>query len=161
MNIAEYLKMYWLNMIHNFKHSLAIGQQGEAQLLLYMPELTKLDGRKADFINEQTGATYELKTDSYDYNKTANFFIETASDAELGKPGGPWQALEHGSTYWLYMFSRNKVLFTFKTLPLVQWLDTHPKKYPLISIPNKGWTTLGFKLPRVDVAHLYMEKHFE
>lgn len=147
-------------MIHNFKKSLAIGHAGEEALLLLIPELTRLDGRKADFINEQTGETYELKTDSYDIGKTPNFFIETASDAAKGTPGGPFQALEHGSKYWLYMYSKNKVLFTFETLSLVQWLEANAN-YPLIRIPNLTWTTLGMKVPREHLKHLYTERRFE
>jgi len=146
---------------HNFKASLAIGQQGEAQLLLWMPELTKLDGRKADFINEKTGERYELKTDSYDYTKTKNIFIETKSDAAKGTIGGPEQALQHGSKWWLYAFSKNKILLIFETEKLVNWLRENVHKYDLIPIRNRTWTTLGVKMPRKDVEHLYIERRFE
>lgn len=146
--------------MHDFKKSLAIGQRGEAQLLLWMPELTKLDGRKADFINEQTGARYELKTDSYDYMKTSNLFVETTSDAARGTPGGPAQALSHGSKWWLYMYSTNKILLIFETEKLVNWLKENVHKYPLFPIKNNGWTTLGIILPREDVKHLYILRNF-
>ncbi len=146
--------------MHNFKSSLAKGKAGEELLLKLMPELTPLNGRKADFVNLKTEELYELKSDQYDMNATKNFFIELWSDVDKAKPGGPVQALAHGSKYWLYMFPKNKTLFTFETEALVEWIQEQSSVYKLICIPNVAWVTAGIKVPRLVLQHLYTEKHF-
>lgn len=147
--------------MHDFKSSLAKGVAGEMLLTQYMPELIRLAGRKADFAHATTGELYELKTDSYNMNKTANFFIEIYSDIERGKLGGPAQALEHGSKYWMYLFTQNKILFIFDTKALCGWLIDNAKDYATIEIPNKGWTTGGIKVPREALKHLYTQKELK
>jgi hypothetical protein len=142
--------------MHNFQASLKKGQVGEELLLKAFPNLTKLDGRKSDFVSDR-GDRWELKTDSYDMLATPNFFIELLSDLAREKPGGPRQAMEHGSTVWCYLFIKNSVLFTFNTAELVAWLDVHDKNYIPSRIPNKTWTTIGIKVPRIDLKHLYTE----
>jgi hypothetical protein len=142
--------------MHDFKTSLKKGQVGEELLLKAFPNLTKLDGRRSDFISDR-GDRWELKTDSYDMEVTANFFIELLSDLAREKPGGPRQALSHGSNVWCYLFVKNMVLFTFNTAELVAWLDVNENNYIPSRIPNKNWTTVGIKVPRIVLKHLYTE----
>ncbi len=136
-------------MAHDFKSSLAKGAKGE-ELFSQLTNLTKLDGRRHDFVDKNTGDTYELKTDSYDADKTANFFIERYSDVERGKEGGPWQTLNNGSTYWVYLFPANNCYYKFKTTELVTELNRllSVNTFRSVTIPNKGWDTVGFLIPR-------------
>lgn len=147
--------------MHDFKTSLAKGKQGEALLLEAMPELVPLNGRKSDFINPATEELYELKSDQYDMSATKNFFIEIYSDVERKAVGGPWQAAEHGSQYWMYMFPKNRVLFIFKTVDLLNYLEyISTSVYETSRIYNRSWTTLGMKVPREDLKHLYVRIDF-
>lgn len=143
--------------MHKFTDSLRVGKAGECLLLEYAPTLIQLGGRKSDFQCSITGELYELKSDSYDMNKTANFFIEWISNENKGSVGGPMQALEHGSKYWMYMFPKNKALFIFETAPLVEALGAIVNNLTIVSIPNKGYNTLGYKVPRELLKHLYIE----
>jgi hypothetical protein len=123
-----------------------------------MPHLTRLDGRKHDLIDEATGETYELKTDSYDMSKTPNFFIEYYSDLERAKRGGPWQALANNTKYFVYMYPTNNTFFIFETEKLVAMLEHIVQDMMMIRIPNRTWTTCGFKVPReclVEYAKIY------
>lgn len=157
---------------HNFKSSLAKGQQGELLLLNKLPFLVKLDGRRSDFVvgvdcalyglDFTQGETLELKTDYYQMDKTNNFFIEIWSDIDRGAPGGPMQAFQHGSTYWLYMYALNSKAFLFKTEELCKYIEAQDKnRWPSALVPNKSWTTMGYKIPRQDLKHLYTEITFE
>lgn len=152
--------------MHSFKKSLDKGLQGELALLKYIPCLLKLNGRRSDFIVKELsrigprlvekGETLELKTDFYRMAKTENFFIEVWSDVDKGKPGGPMQAQLHGSTYWLYMYFHDKTAFLFKTEELCEYLEKQDKnRWPASLIPNKTWTTMGMRVPREDLKHLY------
>ncbi len=145
--------------MHNFNASLQKGKLGEKWLFEHWPHpgLEVLDGRKSDFIDIRTRRRVELKTDSYDMNNTGNFFIEQWSDVDKMKPGGPQQALLHNSELWVYLFIQNKTYFVFETQELVDFMKENAHKYPLVTINNRSWTTVGLKVPRADVAHLYEE----
>jgi hypothetical protein len=147
--------------MHNFKDSLIKGQAGEALFLQYMPHLQKLDGRQSDFVDSLTGERYELKTDSYDPARTPNMFIEHYSDVSREKPGGPLQALAHGSTYWCYFFPKALTCYIFVTSHLLEALPRLTADLELKLIRNRGWTTSGWAVPRTRLQHLYKEVHFE
>lgn len=145
-----------MSKVHSFGASLLKGKQGEALFTeLWHEPLERLDGRKHDFKLIGTGETLELKTDSYDVNKTPNFFLELYSDVAKNKPGGPWQARKNGTKYWVYFFSTNLIAYQFKTEELAEWLDLHWKDYDPISIYNRVWITSGIKVPRAKLEHLY------
>lgn len=135
-------------VIHDFKESLKRGQDGETELLKLWPELIAADGRKHDF-TLPNGDTVELKTDYYDADKTPNFFMERWSNWADKKPGGVWQS---SATYFAYYFIKNGLLFVFKTNALREFMDG--QKYGGISVRNKGWTTVGYRVPRAQVMHL-------
>lgn len=145
--------------MHIFKDSLAKGSAGEALFHQNMPHLKRLDGRKSDFIDEATGETYELKTDSYDMDATPNFFIEVYSDLRRKKVGGPAQALDNGTTYWVYMFRKNRTMFIFKTVELVEALKDI--KLPIVRIQNMSWVTTGMKVERNLLSNIYKEVRLE
>ncbi len=147
--------------MHSFKSSLAKGQKGEELLLKVWPGLTRLDGRKHDFV-DAAGLTYELKTDSYTTEKTANFFIELVSNIQNMKVGGPKQALNNGTTFWIYMYPASNVLYVFNTQELVDEMNKLlvSEQLALSLIPNRGYSTVGVKVPRKLLAHIYTEKRF-
>lgn len=147
--------------MHNFQSSLRKGQAGEELLLTLWPGLTKLDGRRSDFVTSE-GETVELKTDSYTVEKTANFFIELVSDLQRFKVGGPAQALNNKTTYWVYLYPASKVLYIFETDKLVKEIHKlllTEKLVPCL-IPNKSWTTMGIKVPRELLSHIYTERKY-
>lgn len=149
-------------MYHSFKGSLAKGQKGEELLLEVWPGLTRLDGRKHDFVTED-GETLELKTDSYSVDKTQNFFIELVSSIQGFKVGGPAQALKNGTTYWVYLYSTSKVMYVFETEKLVKEINKLllTERVELCLIPNRTWTTIGAKIPRRLLSHIYTERRFD
>lgn len=146
--------------MHYFHRSLVSGKAGEALLASLMPELEALNGKGSDFKHRITGDLWELKTDSYDMLKTSNFFVERYGNDKKMSNGGPWQALEHRSKYWVYMFPVNKTLFIFNTQELVHFLDNYKGTFPVVNIPNKGYNTIGYKVPRDLLKHLYEERSF-
>lgn len=143
---------------HKFAASLAKGAKGEHALLKLWPDLEKLDGRRSDFKLKSTGETLELKTDSYDMRVTPNFFIERWSDEAKKKPGGPWQASSHSSKYWVYYFPCNNTLFIFDTEELSKALEPIIENLTPVSIPNKSWVTIGYRVPREMLMHLCIER---
>lgn len=138
-------------MQHNFKTSLNKGQVGEEFLLKNWPELKRLDGRNADF-EFPDGKTLELKTDYYCMTKTDNLFIECISNNTKNTPGGPWQAASKNIDFFAYLYIKNSVVLLFDTRALIDFLDK--AAYPERRIPNKGYVTIGFLVPRSDVEHL-------
>jgi len=146
--------------MHNFHSSLAKGKAGEALFLENFPTLKNLNGRESDFIAPD-GTLWELKTDSYNMDKTANFFFERYGNLSKLSPGGPWQALKHGSTQFAYMFTQNSKVFIFKTENLVFHLERILPDFEAINIPNKGYITVGYKIPRELLAHIYEEVTLE
>lgn len=146
--------------MHNFRSSLAKGKLGEELFNKHFPELKALNGRESDFIAPD-GTLWELKTDSYDMNKTANFFFERFSNWSKQSDGGPWQALHHGSTNFAYMFTQNSKVFIFRTADLVYHLNRILSNYEAIKIPNRGYETIGYKIPREELSHIYEEVTLE
>lgn len=147
--------------MHSFKSSLAKGQKGEELLLKVWPGLTRLDGRKHDFVDAQ-GKTYELKSDSYSIEKTKNFFIELVSNIQGFKVGGPAQALKNETDFWIYMYPTSNVMFIFNTTELVEEINKLliSEQLQLSLIPNRGYSTIGVKMPRELLKHIYKERSF-
>ncbi len=139
--------------MHYFSKSLKAGKAGEKAFQELAEScgiiLTQTSGRKGDFTDE-TGAIWEVKSDSYDMQKTENFFIERYSNASKGTPGGPYQAQEHGCKYFVYFFPLNNIAYVFETVDLLAQLLVTPLGNP-VDIRNVGHTTIGFKVPRVSL----------
>lgn len=143
--------------MHYFGKSLKAGQAGEkafqALALAAGIALEATSGREGDF-KDSNGDVWEVKTDSYDMNKTSNYFIEAISNANKGTKGGPYQAEEHGCKYFVYFFLANQTAFVFRTSDLLAQLLVTPMGAP-IDIVNVGHTTIGFKVPRASLKHDY------
>ena len=139
-----------------FKKDLARGHDGERSFYeKYQGSVTHLDGRNADFEINKTAETIELKTDYYDYEKTANFFMERYSYAE--EPGGVWQAAKKGITYFIYHFDSHDVTFIFNTKQLVRRLEKLEPTLKLVQVQNKNYITRGYKVPIVLLSEMCLE----
>ncbi len=92
--------------------------------------------------------------------KTSNFFMEYMSDALKGKFGGPYQSREHGVKWYVYMYPANRTYFIFEVDKLIEALDPIIKKLTPVEINNRSWVTLGFKIPRELLKHVYIERKF-
>lgn len=138
---------------HNFARSLEAGKRGEELFASLHPKLKRTDGRRGDFITPN-GNIVELKTDYYSMAHTENFFLERWSDKAAKKPGGPWQALEHGVKKFVYFYVKDLVTFAFDAQKLVDFLDQTLHNYRTCSIQNEGWTTEGVLVPRNAITHL-------
>jgi hypothetical protein len=133
--------------IHEFKKSLSKGKRAEAEFLeLFKDKVEQLDGFMSDFRVLTDGTGLELKTDFYDPSKTANYFIEAFSYSDVR--GGPWQALDKGSKWFVYWFPMTMEIHVWKTSTLVRRLDSITKDMYTINVHNSSHTTRGFKVPR-------------
>ncbi len=146
----------------SFQASLSLGALGET---LYFQancgDLKKIDGMNGDFIWSSTGEKVELKSDYYKMEKTPNFFIERYSDKEKKTPGGPWRALQDGSTIFVYFYIQNLTYFTFRCEELCAFLTEQmlKEKCTPCDVVNKSWTTLGYRVPRTAVEHLATKEY--
>lgn len=139
-----------------FQEQLAKGQKGEELFLKYHPDLTRLDGRKGDFIGFSQ-KKIELKTDSRSTTDSPNFFMERIRNETTGAPGGPWQSAESKIHYFVYLFS-DGTIYWFETAALVAHLEEHEKSYKTRRIFNRGWTAVGWLVPRASLEALIVKK---
>ena len=151
-------------MSWSFKQQLQVGDRGQELFLKYYHEpLVVYPKHAADFQLVKCGGLVELKTDTYNMEKTANFFWERWSDMDKKKPGGPWQSHKHKVKRFVYMFVRHNVYYEFQDVPaLVARLDEliASKKYKPFPVKNRGWITVGYPIPRTELADLYIEIDF-
>jgi len=153
-------------MVHEFRKDLKRGDKGE-QLLLRVYKNLSLDSQEGhDLIDKTTGVTIELKTDYYFMNRTSNFFIEKFSDDNNYKLGGPWRSLKHNTDVFAYMFIKDKIIFLFSD---IKALVDRAEEYLRVKeglgqlgeikkfIPNKGYNTIGYTIPREIFFDLYKE----
>lgn len=169
--------------VHSFHEDLPKGQEGEKVFHeMYGGLLTRTDGRRGDLILTGTGEKVELKSEiSYsstdpsapaarkfreamripppprrkDWRPTLNLFVERYSSKEKNSPGGPWQAQGHGAEYYVHLFFGDGAVFAYRTDEMVKFMNENMSKYgPPFDVPNQGYNTVGFKVPRADMAHL-------
>lgn len=137
--------------MHHFGKSLRAGQAGEAAFIKLAAKhdivLTATDGRSGDALDAD-GNKWEIKSDSYDADKTANFFIERYSNVAKLTNGGPWQAAEHNCKYFVYYFTANNLAYVFETDVLLQTLEEIDMGKP-VEVKNVRHCTIGYKVPRI------------
>lgn len=132
--------------IADFNEDLKRGHKGEELFEKYFPlNVKRLDGRQNDFITD-AGTLIEIKTDFTDYN---NIFFERWSNTNKGSNGGPWQALDKGNEYFIYVYARNKKYYVFNTKELVEFLNNYinQNKLKLKSVDNGLYITQGYAIP--------------
>lgn len=151
-------------MTHYFVTSWNVGNQGEEEFrknwTLIHPELTLThpNDQTHDFLILETGQSVELKTDTYDPEKTPNFFMERYSDINNQSPGGPWRAREHGISLFVYFFPKGRIWYEFWNVPhLVDTLDELTKNQSMFNIRNHAWTTGGFKVDRESIKNMWVK----
>lgn len=147
-------------MAFDFKKQLEIGKQGQQIFLSgYHETLLPLTGRNTDFRIESgpnAGKLLELKSDQYAHDATANFFLERWSVHEKKAPGGPWQSLLKGCHVFVYLYAADGIYYQFEDLQaLIARVQDRMPQSKLIRIPNKGYTTTGWKVPRSMLEDLY------
>lgn len=144
-------------MTANFTSDLKRGQIGQDIFKVKYPEYIGTVGyNRIDFNNPKTGESVELKSDSYDMNKTPNLFLEKYSNHKTRTLGGPFSAAEAEVTWFVYYFVKNDTAFWYKPEELVEWLNQWEGSADknLIGVRNAGYVTLGLKTPRDLVQHL-------
>lgn len=146
----------------DFKTQLAVGDRGQELFMEYYPEAISIwPEHDGDFITK-SGQKIELKTDTYNMDKTDNFFIERYSDLNKKSPGSVWQAHGHGCEIFVYYFVRHDTWFIFRDLPkLIERLESLTNGKGLVYIKNRAWTTAGYKVKRKDLEDLYEQFTFK
>lgn len=144
----------------DFAAQLRQGKKGEAFVERHWPHPIRRHEvlRGPDYV-DSTGAIIEVKSDSYDMDKTANFFMERFSDGAKQTPGGPWQAMQKGVTCFVYLFLQNRTWFRFDDVPALCG-RLEGLVLPLVGIPNRGYTTMGMKVPRESLKDLFTMEVF-
>lgn len=154
---------------HNYKNSKVVGDIGEKRFYEAYPDLlNRLDGRDSDAEMKENGDGIELKTDTYRMQYTPNtksspnMFIERYSNSNYRNPGGPWQAIEKGSKYFVYYYIHDGVLFWCDNIPrLVAYLDATKDEADLKPVYNKGkggqpdYYTLGWPITRKELKPFF------
>lgn len=149
--------------MHDFETENEKGMAGEQELYCLYPYLKDDSCIGWDRIDTRTNKTVEIKTDYWSMKNTQNFFMERYSNNISYKPGGPYRALIYGTDIFLYQFIKNKKIFWFDdVVELIRALDMYVIRYnPKLSpVKNNNYITLGYKIPREVLAHLYIELNY-
>lgn len=150
--------MAWQKKTWCMQTQLKQGKKAEEEMAERHPgKLTVVTDHRLWDLQDASGKNkVELKTDTYDLEKTENYFMERWSVLEREKPGGPWQALENGATTFIYYFSKNNTYFECKDLKkLVKRLNVLTKDLKPVMIRNVRWTTQGYKVSRADLEDCF------
>jgi len=142
--------------VFGFKKQLSIGSKGEELFLRKYKDSSKSDDRKYDLLYK--GQKVELKTDTYPMQKTENFFMERYGSIEDQKIGGPWRAREDKVEHFVYFYLADKTFFWFNSKALADFLDTYIKNKRGKTVANRGYSSLGFAVPREDLRHLIISE---
>lgn len=150
-------------MAWSFAQQLKVGNEGERLFLAnYHAPIIKIShkDKAGDFRRVDDWSLVELKTDTYQMDKTPNLFFEHTSNVEKGTPGGPWRTLKEGVDHFCYHYIKNKTYFEFSDVAaLCSELDAiiSGGKAKAKTIPNRGFLTIGYVVPRERVAKLCRE----
>ena len=148
--------------VFDFKAQMAIGDKGEKDFLEQYKSLApkkSVEDKTCDFILGN-GKRVELKSDSYTMEETENFFMEIYGCITTSKLGGPLRARQDKVDYFVYYFPKNRTFFWFRTDELCERLEAIilTNKYKQKSIRNKGWSAIGYAIPRAEFTDLEMKK---
>lgn len=172
--------------IHSFQEDLPKGHGGEKMLHgMYDDLLIRTDGKRGDFIWRPDKKILELKCEiSYSatipslqtardfrdamsikapkdgWRRTDNLFVEKYSSEADGSPGGPWQAQTHSAEYYVHFFFGDGSIFAYRTDEMVDFMNENEGRYRLRPVRNEGYTTMGYPVPRADVAKLEIHSMF-
>lgn len=142
--------------VFDFQEQIAKGKKGEEAFIMgYHSSLSVVKDHFTDFVRSD-GIIVELKTDYYDHDKTANFFIERYSSYEAKSPGSFWQSQAKGVQMLCYLFASHGIYYEFADIPAtIARLEEIIPGLSYIRVPNKGWTGVGYRIPREVLKDLY------
>lgn len=145
-----------MSRVFDFKEQLKIGNRGENLFLDLYPSWELVKENHADFRCTDTGDLIELKTDTYGHDKTPNFFIERYSNYQRKTPGSIWQAHKNGASRFYYYFINSNVYYEFLDIKkVIDRVEKLCENQGYVLIPNKGWTTAGWKVSREALDELW------
>jgi hypothetical protein len=147
----------WTKPVPNFQADLSRGRIGELAFIhACQGTVEPLDGREGDARVVGTRTKLEVKSDSYDMDRTTNFFMEKYRSGN--RPGGVYQSLEHGCKYYIYIYVPNAEIFIFDCAALAERLDLlhDSRNLTLTSVGNGSYTTRGLKVHRDWVTDLML-----
>jgi hypothetical protein len=156
--------------IFNFADQMRVGDIGEAHFAETYKKLEPVKpekNRKIDFMLKN-GKTVELKTDSYDMEKTPNMFMEKETVTEQKTIlGGPWRSLDHKVDFFVYYYLKNKTFFWYEPKALCETIEKYIKLEDLkpIAIQNRnrddkgGFKSFGYKIPRKCLEKILLREH--
>ena len=97
----------------------------------------------------------ELKTDTYSFNRSKNFFIEAISNEGAQTLGGPWRAVKDGIKYYVYLYQSAGVFYWFDAATLKRRMQVLIEAHGLTTVRvlnqkryGGSYYTLGYKIPR-------------
>lgn len=131
--------------VFEFQKQLLVGNRGEEEFSKQFPGFNRTDGRTHDLINDETGETVEIKTETRTLTETPNIFVERWSSIQSQKPGGPWQSK---AEYFVFYFEKDNRFFIYNRAELIERVEALVSKLKLISVPNRTYTTQGYAVPR-------------
>lgn len=149
--------------IFEWKPKLEEGELGEQKLIKAWPNnfIKYRDGREHDLIVMPRNSSVEVKTETYwTLSSSPNVFMERYSKDTTFDSGGPWRAYEDGVEIFISFFIQDGILFWFEDLErLTNKIDEYVRKYNKRPsyIPNAGYNTIGWPIPRHCLEDCYME----
>lgn len=148
-----------MRKVFDFKGQLNTGNVGEK---LFTEYYEKLNPEKSteDLAYDFTisGQKVELKTDTYRLTDSANFFMERYGCNKTFKSGGPWRTLEDKIEWFVYFYINDKIFYWFDPKTLCPFLDKYIQNKGYKEIRNRGWTAIGYTVPREECEHLLIRK---
>jgi hypothetical protein len=151
-----------MNKKFGFKEQLCKGRAKEKLFaegyLVNQEELVESGVRDFDFYTKDSKQKVELKSDTY---VSENFFVEYYGVWEKETLGSFWQSRDKGVDIFIYWFPNMDEVYTFRNLAeTCAYLEQYIESMNLqpILIPNHGYHGLGYKIPKVALAHLYTKE---
>lgn len=151
---------------------------------MYPKDVKHTDGLEGDFtLPRRNNELLELKSESYsttdpdseenvefrramkipdppdgrEWEPSQNIAVERWSSESERKPGGPWQAQKHGVKWYAHFFAGDGKVFVYRTDDLVAFMDKElkkPNRFHEFRRSNRGYTTMGYVVPRAAVSRL-------
>jgi len=138
--------------IFDFSEQMKSGDAGERLFVKAYSNLSPVKSQDLRYDFSTSIGTVELKTDLYPMSQTKNFFMERFGDMNAKKSGGPWRSHEDKVDYFVYFYTSDLTFFWFKTPELIAIIDGLTNKRRERWVRNKAWTTLGYVIPRSELA---------
>ncbi len=154
---------------------------------IYKRLLIRTDGKRGDFIVRADREKLELKSEFYvtaspagrakefrdalsipnppdGWPQSDRLAVERFSSVKARTVGGPWQANSHGAKYYAHFYVGDGRVFAYRTDDMLSFmrasLKKDPRRYQTFRCNNPGYTTVGYLVPREEVADLEIRDMF-